>query len=81
MPVHLLMTDYSDSDVKFVQDMIPHHQAAVDMAAKAYHAAKSSEVKEWARTIWAGQTAEIEKFKAWLNARGLPLASGRMSMR
>ena len=75
-----MQNDYNAADVRFVQDMIPHHQIAVDMAAAEYHAAKSSEVKEWARSIWATQTAEIEKFKQWLSARGLPLKSGRGGM-
>lgn len=73
------MNDYNDSDVEFIQMMIPHHQAAVDAAAREYHAAKSPDVKEWARQIWAGQKAEIEKFRAWLQARGLPeKKQGRM---
>lgn len=65
------MKDYNDSDVKFIQMMIPHHQSAVDAAAKAYHAAKSPDVKEWARAIWAGQKEEIEKFRKWLKDRGI----------
>lgn len=65
------MKDYNDSDVEFIQMMIPHHQAAVDAAAKEYHAAKSPDVKEWARAIWAGQKDEIEKFRKWLKDRGI----------
>lgn len=65
------MKDYNDSDLKFIRDMIPHHQMAVDMAAREYHDAKSPEVKEWARAIWAGQKDEIEKFRKWLADRGL----------
>lgn len=65
------MKDYNDNDVEFVQMMILHHQEAVDAAALAYHAAKSEDVKEWARAIWAGQKAEIKKFRKWLKDRGI----------
>ena len=71
-----MATDYNDADVKFLQMMIPHHQKAVDEAAKEYHAAKSPEVKEWARAIWAGQKREIAKFEAWLKARGKSTTGG-----
>lgn len=72
--------DYNLSDLKFVQMMIKHHQAAVDAAAKAYHDAKSPEVREWARAIWAGQSAEIEKFNVWLAARGEKASGGHGGM-
>lgn len=72
--------DYNDADVKFVQDMIPHHQAAVDMAKAAYSKAENKQVMEWQLAIWDGQEAEIEKFRAWLKERGLSeKRSGQMA--
>lgn len=68
--------DYSDADVKFIQGMIPHHESAIDSAAKAYHAAKNEDVREWARAIWAGQKKEVVKFRAWLKERDLPEKGG-----
>ena len=40
-------------------------------AASEYLAAKSPEVKEWARKIMLGQQSEIEQFRAWLKQRGI----------
>lgn len=70
------MKDYNEADVAFLRMMIPHHQKAVDEAAKAFHAAKSADVKEWARAIWAGQRDEIKKFEKWLFDRGLSAGRG-----
>lgn len=66
-----MTTDYNQGDVDFVQMMIPHHQVAVTAAAREYLAAKSPEVKEWARKIMLGQQGEIEQFRAWLQQRGI----------
>ena len=71
--------DYNDADVAFVRMMIPHHQQAVDAAAEEYHAAKSPEVKEWARQIWSGQRKEIVRFTQWLSDRGLPIGGDGMA--
>lgn len=65
------MDDFNDADVKFVQDMIPHHQAAVDMAVAEYARGENADVMEWALAIWEGQAEEIKKFRAWLKERGL----------
>lgn len=72
-----MANDYSDADVKFIQDMIPHHQAAVDMTVQAYAKLEDPDVVEWARAIWDGQEAEIERFRAWLKDRGIPEKRGK----
>lgn len=66
------MKDYSDRDVKFVQDMIPHHETAVEMGAAEWSYGQNDDVKKWALAIFAGQRGEIAKFKTWLKERGLP---------
>ena len=56
------------ADVMFTQQMIPHHQQAVDMADIALdptHQA-SAEVRDLAARIKSAQTAEIVDMRAWL---------------
>lgn len=65
------MKDYSDKDVEFIQAMIPHHEAAVQMGAHEYVKGKNEEVKKWALAIFAGQRDEIAKFRKWLKDRGI----------
>ena len=75
--------DYNDNDVKFVQDMIPHHQIAVTMAISEYAYGENEEVLAWARDIWESQQEQIDGFRAWLKARGLPeksAAAAKMKM-
>ena len=66
------MKDYNARDVMFVQEMIDHHETAVMMAASESVVGENAAVKEHARAIFAGQSAEIAWFKAWLKERGLP---------
>lgn len=76
------MKDYSDKDVEFVQAMIPHHEAAVEMAAHEWVHGENSEIKQMALDIFSGQRNEIDKFRAWLKDRGIaekkPKPSGGM---
>ncbi|MGI9117756.1 MAG: DUF305 domain-containing protein [Gaiellales bacterium] len=68
------------ADVMFTQQMIPHHQQAVEMADLALdpaHAA-SPAVQDLARRIKAAQTAEIAMMNGWLRAWGADPASGHM---
>ena len=73
-----MATDYNQADVTFVRMMIPHHQAAVDAAAKVYHAGQNAEIKAMAHKIWNAQKKEIETLKAWLVRRGLSATGGGM---
>lgn len=58
------------ADVTFAEDMIPHHEQAVEMAEMASDRASSSEVKGLAADIEAAQGPEIEQLSAWLQAWG-----------
>ncbi len=60
---------YSDNaDVDFVRSMIPHHQAAIDMAKTLIAHGKDSEIKKLAEDIVTAQEEEIDQMEAWLKA-------------
>jgi uncharacterized protein (DUF305 family) len=66
---------FNDADVTFAQNMIPHHQAAIEMAELAGTRAANAEIKEIAEQITAAQGPEITTLKSWLNAWGEPTMS------
>lgn len=57
---------HNDADVTFAQQMIPHHEQAIEMAQMAATQAQSDEVKELAADIEAAQGPEIELLTGWL---------------
>lgn len=65
--------DHNAQDVSFAQDMIPHHQQAVQMSDMALTRASSANVKDLARRIKAAQGPEIEQMKGWLSGWGAPV--------
>lgn len=81
-------TKMSPIDALFLQRMIAHHQAALDMS-KLYLSApgnhRQARVSDLARNIIDAQTAQISQMKSWLVRDGYPLApfkngGGGMSM-
>ena len=51
------------SDPMFTAEMIPHHQAAIDMSALAASRAEHPQIKELAANISAAQSSEIQLMK------------------
>ena len=59
-----------NSDVDFVKMMIPHHQAAIDMARTQLLFGKDPQLRRLAQEIITDQQSEIELMTLWLNQRG-----------
>ncbi|MET8743015.1 DUF305 domain-containing protein [Streptomyces sp. NPDC004728] len=69
---------FNDADVKFAQQMIPHHQQAIEMAKLADGRAADPEIKKLATAIEKAQDPEIDTMKGWLKSWGKPLPSSSM---
>ncbi len=65
---------YGDADVAFVNDMVPHHLQALEMARLAPDRAGDERVRRLAERIAAVQQPEIDVMQAWLGRQGLPAA-------
>jgi len=61
---------YSKDDVQFVQDMIPHHNQAVQMSALVAERTNRPELVDVAGRIDVSQADEIEFMQQWLRVRG-----------
>jgi uncharacterized protein (DUF305 family) len=58
---------HGDADVAFVQQMVPHHEQAVEMADMTERAGASADVQALAAQIKAAQGPEITTMKEWLD--------------
>ena len=56
---------FSDIDRHFIEQMIPHHQDAVDMAELALTKAEHDELKALAASIKESQSREINDMASW----------------
>ncbi|MEM7049028.1 MAG: DUF305 domain-containing protein [Acidobacteriota bacterium] len=68
--VEIADTSYSPADVRFMQDMIPHHHQALEMAALVGERTNRPELLDVAGRINASQGDEIEFMQQWLRERG-----------
>ena len=68
--IEIANTSYSADDVKFMHDMIPHHNQAVQMAALVPDRTNNPELTDVAGRIDASQVDEIEFMQEWLGTRG-----------
>jgi uncharacterized protein (DUF305 family) len=55
----------AEFDLRFLNAMIPHHEAAVSMAKDLRQKSKRPEMQLLAQDILASQQAEIEQMKKW----------------
>jgi uncharacterized protein (DUF305 family) len=63
-------TPSGDSDVDFVQIMLPHHQAAVEMAKSQLVNGKDPQMRRLAQEIITDQQSEIDLMQLWLKQHG-----------
>ena len=55
-----------NSDVDFVRLMLPHHQAAIDMAKTQLVYGKDAQMRRLAQAIITDQQLEIQLMERWL---------------
>jgi uncharacterized protein (DUF305 family) len=70
---------FNDADVSFAQQMVPHHEQAIEMAQLAQGRASSADVLELADNIEAAQGPEIDTLKGWLESWGEDVPSSDMA--
>ncbi len=68
--IEIADTSYSPDDLRFMQDMIPHHYQAVEMSALVAERTNRPELVDVAGRINASQADEIEFMQQWLRERG-----------
>lgn len=66
----LQQATHNEHDVTFAQQMIPHHQQALDMAKLVPSRAASAKVKDLASRIEKAQDPEIQQMHGWLSRWG-----------
>ena len=59
-------TDAEKAERTFLEEMIPHHEMALEMASKALDKVKNSDIRAFAQGIIEGQGKEIDQMKSWL---------------
>lgn len=57
----------NEFDRAFLEEMILHHQGALEMSAMAEKNAKRQEIKDLAKSIITSQTAEIQQMRNWIS--------------
>ena len=67
-------TSYSPDDSKFMQDMIPHHHQAIEMAMLVAERTNQQELIDVAGRINVSQDDEIKFMQDWLRERGEPVS-------
>lgn len=65
--------EHNAADIRFAQEMIPHHRQAVDMAALVPSHSSDPRVLDLAARIQQAQDPEITAMTGWLQAWGAPV--------
>ncbi|MEM6795847.1 MAG: DUF305 domain-containing protein [Acidobacteriota bacterium] len=71
--IEIADTSYSPADVRFMTDMIPHHNQALQMAELVAERTNHPELIDIAGRINASQGDEIAFMQGWLRDRGEPV--------
>jgi len=71
--IQIASTSHTPDDIEFMQDMMVHHQQALDMAVLAKDRTNFPGVLDASGRIEASQADEIAFMTQWLTARGEPL--------
>lgn len=58
----------AEFDLRFINEMIAHHQSAITMAQDALSKSQRPEIKDLAQDIVTAQQTEIEQMKQWRQA-------------
>ena len=72
--MHVAMTAVEPSgnnDADFVNLMLPHHQAAVDMASTELLYGSDPQMRRLAQEIITDQESEIQLMRLWLDRQGI----------
>lgn len=69
-------TAYSDMEIMFAQEMIPHHRQALIMSGYALKNSSNPSVIGLAKKIIAAQKVEITQLTSWIKISGQPMTSG-----
>ncbi|ASR33890.1 hypothetical protein BAY61_01550 [Prauserella marina] len=64
---------HDEADVNFAQQMIPHHQQAIEMADLVESRTDNAELVTLAEQIRQAQGPEIDRLTAWLSEWGQPV--------
>lgn len=80
--IEIAENSYSPDDVQFMQDMIPHHNQAVQMSALVGDRTNLPELRDIAGRIDSSQADEIDFMEQWLDERGetVPEATAHSAM-
>ena len=68
-----------NNDVDFVRLMLPHHQAAIDMAKTQLLHGKDPQMRRLAQEIITDQQSEIELMQLWLRQREVKASTVKRS--
>lgn len=61
------MRHAEDVDMEFMEQMIPHHESAVEMARNILETTEREELRDLAEAVIEAQTREIEQMREWMD--------------